>query len=108
MQSAAACQPDFHLIDHDLNAVAPAPLLYGTQESRWRNDQAAIGHERLDENGRYLMGRTGRRELEIQQRQYIIRTEGGMVGIGVGKQYQAGTRQRVRHRGVAADAHRSG
>ncbi len=107
VQLAAARKAHFHFVDDHGNPVAPAALLDRRQESGRRHDEPAIRHQRLDEDRRHLLRRTGRRELIVEQRENFGRAEGGTIEIGIGQQHQSGARQGVRHRGVPADAHRS-
>ncbi len=86
MHLSAAPETHFDLIDDDLDAVAPAPLLDSRQESRRRHDDAAVGHDRLDENGRDLVRRRGRRKLIVEELQHRCRAEGRTIGIRIGQQ----------------------
>ncbi len=108
VHKAAARQPDFHLVDDDHDAVPAAALLQRLEEVRRRHDQPAIGHQRLDEHRRDLIRRAGRLELEVEHGQHVLGAETRAIRVGVGQEQDARPWQRVRHRSVAADAHRAG
>ena len=87
--------------------MSPAAFLQRLEEACGRHDQAAVRHDRLDEDRRHLLRRAGRLELVVEHVEHGLGRIPRPVGVGVGQQHQAGPGQRVGHRRVARDAHRA-
>ena len=82
---AGAPETHLDLIDDDQDAMAPAALLDGREEPRRRHDDAAVGHDRLDENGRDLLRRRSRGEMVVEEFEHGLRAEGRTIGIRIGQ-----------------------
>ena len=74
---AGAPHPHLDLVHHDQDAVRPAALLQALEEAGGRDDDAAVGLDRLDEDGGDLV----RIKLALEAPVQVIEGAGDQVGL---------------------------
>lgn len=77
MEQARPAQTDFDLVAHDEHVIAAAGFHQLPQEPVGRNDEAAVGEDRLDRHA----GDVARRQLDLEALQRVVDDGGGVPGV---------------------------